>query len=116
MQNNWAKLMRLDIEGQDVQAKLIRPVRNILALFDNKIIDFSFAKIKSNNHSFINDNLGEHIIINDASQYEIILENQLVLIDSSKRKDIITKQIKTIMNYQLHTNTSKKSMIIGYNI
>ena len=114
MQNSWAKLMRFDIEGQDIQAKWIRPIRNILALFDDKIIDYSFAKIKSNNHSFINDNLGEAIIINDASQYEIILENQLVLIDSNKRKDIITKQVKTIIkqhNIELVIDIEKSNLL-----
>ena len=78
------------------------------------MIDFSFAKIKSNNHSFINDNLGEPIIINDASQYELILENQLVLIDSNKRKDIITKQIKTIIkqhNIELVIDNEKSSLL-----
>jgi len=95
MQNHWPKLMRWDVEGQVLQCKWIRPIRNILSLFDQEIINFEFAGLKANNQIFVNYNK-KIINISNARDYFDIVENNLILVDHNKRKEIILEKFKAI--------------------
>jgi len=95
MQNHWPKLMRWDVEGQVLQCKWIRPIRNIFSLFDQEIINFEFAGLKANNQIFVNYNK-KIINISNARDYFDIVENNLILVDHNKRKEIILKKFKAI--------------------
>lgn len=98
---SWPKLMRWDIIGSDgnlKQAKWIRPIRNILCLFGNEVIEFEFAGQKSSNHTyghFLYSN--QQIRIDDASYYQEILRRNLVIVDQKERKSLIIKQISEII-------------------
>ncbi len=96
MQNSWPKLMRYESGNNELQVKWIRPVRNILCLLNSDILDFSFFGLTANNFTFTNSNLDKPLIIGHANQYKTIVENQLILVDASKRKEVIIKQIKTL--------------------
>lgn len=95
MQNHWPKLMRWDVEGQVLQCKWIRPIRNIFSLFDQEIINFEFAGLKANNQIFVNYNK-KIINISNARDYFDIVENNLILVDHNKRKEIILEKFKAI--------------------
>ncbi|MFM7620669.1 MAG: glycine--tRNA ligase subunit beta [Alphaproteobacteria bacterium] len=95
MQNHWPKLMRWDVEGQVLQCKWIRPIRNIFSLFDQEIINIEFAGLKANNQIFVNYNK-KIINVSNARDYFDIVENNLILVDHDKRKEIILKKFKAI--------------------
>jgi glycyl-tRNA synthetase beta chain len=92
MVNIFPKLMRWDVEGDSIQPKWIRPVRNILSIFDNQIIEFSYFGLFSSNFTFASD-LKTKIVITNASEYEKILKENLIIIDQVKRKKIIIDQL-----------------------
>ncbi len=96
MQSSWPKLMRWDILPNQ-QARWIRPIRNILCMFDEKVIDIEFAGLKSNNQTFGHFlNNAEILQIADADSYEKILAENYVIVDQKERKSKIISQIKQI--------------------
>jgi glycyl-tRNA synthetase beta chain len=95
MQNHWPKLMRWDVEGQVLQSKWIRPVRNIFSMLDQEIVHFEFAGLKANNQIFVNYNKST-INIKNAQDYFTITEKNGILIDHNKRKEIIIEKFKII--------------------
>ncbi len=75
----------------------VRPIRWILCLFGDEIIELEIAKIKSSNitkgHRFI----GENLEIKNPKDYEFLLENKGKVIPSpEKRKKIILEKIEEI--------------------
>lgn len=94
MQGSWAKTMLYNVDGE-LKFKWIRPIRSILALYNDQIIDFSFAHLNSSNKTFVK-NL-QKITISNASEYlEIMLKNHVV-IDQFRKKEIISNQIAQIL-------------------
>ncbi|MBU6139983.1 MAG: glycine--tRNA ligase subunit beta [Proteobacteria bacterium] len=85
MVGTWPKLMRWDDSG----VKWIRPIRNILSLFDQEIIDVEFAGIKASN-------LSGSIEIKAAWDYKEILQENLIIVDQQKRKKKILEQIAKV--------------------
>jgi glycyl-tRNA synthetase beta chain len=82
----------------DYDIKFIRPIRWILALYDNRVVDFKIANICSSNvtygHSMISPS---PIVIKDSKDYLDILEDKgRVIADVKKRKKIITGRIKQL--------------------
>ncbi|MBM5782735.1 MAG: glycine--tRNA ligase subunit beta [Pelagibacterales bacterium] len=93
----WPKLMRFDIDGG--QAKWIRPVRNILALFDSEIVKAEFAGLKSNNITYGHyANNKSEIKIDSTENYQEVLRRNFVILDQEERKQIIVDQISKIAN------------------
>jgi glycyl-tRNA synthetase beta chain len=112
MQNSWQKLMRYDVDQEGNQAKWIRPIRGIVALFDEKIIDLNFAFIQAKNISF--DKFGNQILINSARDYEHIMKKNNIIVDQdARRKKIIQKLHKiTHENYlKLPANFEKSNFL-----
>lgn len=70
--------------------KFARPIRWIMTILDNKVLDYELEGIKASNitrgHRFLGKN---HIEINDIDSYEDILKDNYVIVDESKRRDII---------------------------
>lgn len=91
----WPKIMRYDV-GK-LQVKWIRPVRNLLCLFGCEIIDFEFFGLKSNNFTYghflhsINP-----IKILDSQFYFTELENNFVIANHKKRRELIVEKINKI--------------------
>ena len=85
MVNSWPKLMRWDDSG----VKWIRPIRNILSLYEKEVIDVEFAGLKANNKSGL-------IEITAAWDYKQILEENFILVDQQKRKKKILDEVRKI--------------------
>ncbi len=109
MQNSWQKLMRYDVDQNGNQAKWVRPIRGIVAIFGDEILDFNFAFIQAKNFSF--DKYGNQIIINNAKDYEHILQKNNIIIDHNERKQIILQKINKITqeNYLKLSDNFEKS-------
>ena len=72
-----------------------RPIRNILAIFGNKVIKFSLAGVKTNNITYgLHTISRKKITISSPEKYETELRNNLVLVDPEKRKLEIKKVIE----------------------
>lgn len=82
----WPKLMRWD----QSEIKWIRPIRNILALFDQEIVDIEFANLKSNNLS------GGAIKLTAAWDYQEALLANHIIVDQERRKKKILLAIEKI--------------------
>ncbi len=96
MINSWPKLMKWQVKNNQ-QAKWIRPVRNILCIFGEEIVNFEFFGIQSNSQTFGHFLHSQNpISIKSAIKYEDILLQNFVIADSSKRKKEIIAQINKI--------------------
>ena len=112
MQNSWQKLMRYDVDNGNSQAKWVRPIRGIVAIFDEQIVDFNFAFIRAKNITFDKNN--NQILINCAKDYEHILQKNNIIVDQHKRKQKIIQKIHKITheNYlKLPENFEKSSFL-----
>jgi len=112
MVNYWPKLMKWDVENYSTQPKWIRPIRNILAIFDNKIVELEFAGLKSSNTTF--DRYGNNIIINNALDYENIMFKNFIIINHDQRKEKIISEINLIKNkhnLELYSDITKSGLI-----
>ncbi|GAI21365.1 unnamed protein product, partial [marine sediment metagenome] len=75
--------------------KFARPIRWILALYDNEIIKFSIANLNSGNVTFGHRTLHpEPIAIKDAGSYFKLLQDKgKVIANDIKRKELILNQM-----------------------
>jgi len=87
-----------------------RPLKSIIALFNNKIIDFSFFHILSSNLKSVDGEKEDKIKkINNFKSYLNTLESQNIILDQEKRKNIIVRKINNICNSRkLKNNFSEK--------
>ncbi len=81
----------------DLDFKFIRPLRWIVALYDDTVIPFEVASVTSGRisrgHRFLSQ--GDFSIAR-AADYEKACEEQFILVDQDKRKALIRKQIETV--------------------
>lgn len=96
MQNSWHKSMIWDVEHQVFQPRWIRPIRNLLCLFNDDILDIEFAGLKSNSQTFLGLDFVKAINIKNKQHYFENLKSNFLLFDSNQRKEIIIKQIKDV--------------------
>ncbi|MCD4795693.1 MAG: glycine--tRNA ligase subunit beta, partial [Candidatus Cloacimonetes bacterium] len=84
-----------------------RPIRWLLVLYGENVIDLEINGIKSGNISYGNRflKLENPVEINNINEYEQKLESVFVIPDRGKRKKIICKQID-----DLFMNTNKKAV------
>ncbi len=70
--------------------KFARPIRWLITLLDDKVLNYELEGIKSNNitrgHRFLGKN---HIEVDKIENYEEILKENYVIVDEAKRRDII---------------------------
>ncbi|AZL15399.1 glycine--tRNA ligase subunit beta [Rickettsiales endosymbiont of Stachyamoeba lipophora] len=75
----------------------VRPIRNILCLFDGKVLPVEYAGIKANRktkgHRFI---APESFEVRYFEDYEENLSKRYVILDSAKRENIIKKEIEKV--------------------
>ena len=95
----------------------VRPIKNILCIYDNKILPFVLGHISSNNitfgHKFLSSNLTE---INNWSSFESFLLQNRVLISRDTRKSVIIDEIAKIekdLNCQVNIDENLLEEIIG---
>lgn len=83
------------MKWSDKQFRFARPIKWLLALLDNKVLEFEFEGIKSSNKTRGMRNFAsQDIEVNNALEYEDILEKNYVIADHDKRKEKILKSIR----------------------
>jgi glycyl-tRNA synthetase beta chain len=87
-----------------------RPLKSILAVFDEKKLIFNFHHINSSNSTFIDKEFEEKKkIFYDYNSYEKFFYNQGIIVDQNKRKKIIEKEFEKIFNKKnLKTKSNDK--------
>lgn len=81
--------------------KFARPVRSIVAMYDDKVIKFSLANdtLKSSNKTIgLHTLTTKPVIIDNVNNYKTILQNNCVLIDQSERRNRIISSISDVVN------------------
>lgn len=79
--------------------KFARPIRWLVALIDDELVQIEYANVKSGFYSRSHRFLGKGSIkIDNASNYLNILKDNYVIADMNERKDLILNQIKEIEN------------------
>lgn len=72
----------------------IRPIRNVLCIFNSEILPIEFANLQSTNCTF--DRNENPISITDFLDYQVKMQKNEVFIDKNEHCNNITKQIKKI--------------------
>src|SRR5690625_670743 len=73
-----------------------RPIRWLVALYNETIIPFDIAHVSSGNKTYGHRFLGNEVEINNPLSYEEMLEKNYVIADPKKREKIILEQIQSI--------------------
>ncbi len=79
----------------DLDIKFQRPIRWVVSLFNNEILDFEIAKIKASNKSRGHRFSKEEVIINNPDEYLEQLYKANVIADVEKRKKTIIELAST---------------------
>jgi glycyl-tRNA synthetase beta chain len=105
---SWKKSMKWSIYALN----WARPLRSIIALFDNKIINFNFFHLQSSNLTLI-DGIKEDKIkkINSFKSYLSILKSKNIILDQEKRKNIMVKKMNSICNAKKLKNHFNEKLI-----
>lgn len=86
-----------------------RPIRWLVALFGDKVIPFEIAHVKTGNVTKGHRFLGENVTITEPKQYEMLLQEQYVIVDPKKRETSILEGIKEIeKNEHVHIPIDEK--------
>jgi glycyl-tRNA synthetase beta chain len=76
--------------------RYIRPIKWLVALRDEQIIPFEITNVKTSNYTFGHRFLGGKTVITKPEQYEQLLNEQHVIVDSNKRQQKIVNEIKEL--------------------
>jgi glycyl-tRNA synthetase beta chain len=94
----------------------IRPIRNILALFDNQTIKFEFAGVKSSNTTFGHILLSEgKVPVNSFREYCELLTKNFVIVQRDERKKKIIDEI-TDIEEEFNANIKPDNEMLDYYI
>ena len=89
-----------------------RPLKSITALFNEKIINFNFFHIKSDNLILIDDEYEDKVKkVNNFKSYLNILKTQNIVLDQKKRREIILKRMNTICKSKNLKNNFNEKLI-----
>ena len=89
-----------------------RPLRSIIALFNNKVINFDYFHLQSNNLTFVDGINGEkQKKVSNFKSYLSILKSKNIVLDHEKRKEIILKKFKNICNLKKLKNHFNEKLI-----
>ena len=105
---SWKKSMKWSV----YDLSWARPLKSIIALFNNKVINFNFFHLQSSNLTSIDETNDDKIKkINSFKSYLSILKSQNIILDQEKRKNIIVKKMNNICNARnLKNNFNEKLM------
>ena len=87
-----------------------RPLKSILALFDQKIIEFKLNHLLSSNKTFTDKDLEDEVkSFDNFKSYIKFFKKKGVTIDQNKRKEFIIKEINKATNQKkIHINVNEK--------
>lgn len=89
-----------------------RPLKSIIALFNNKVINFNFFHLQSSNLTSIDETNDNKIKkINSFKSYLSILKSQNIILDQEERKNIIVKKMNNICNVRNLKNNFNEKLI-----
>lgn len=78
----------------DYKIKWVRPLHNILCIFDDEVVPFQYGHLNSNNQTFGHRFMSpDAIYVDSVSDYLAKLKAANVILDSNKRLEIISEQI-----------------------
>jgi glycyl-tRNA synthetase beta chain len=82
----------------DYQIKWVRPLRNIMCIFNGQVIDFRYGHLVANNKSFGHRFMsGKSFEVTSFSEYKQKLSDNFVVLDHSERKDYIARESNKIV-------------------
>jgi len=91
---NWKKSMR----WSDHDCFWGRPLKSILCLLDNKVLDFKFFHLNSSNSTFVNGPFEDkEIKIKNFKDYKKNLEKNKIEIDHKKREQKIRSELEKVL-------------------
>lgn len=73
-----------------------RPIRWLIALYNDEVIPFSIANVKTDKITYGHRFLSDSLTIDDPLSYENILEENYVIADVKKRQTMIVKQLEAL--------------------
>ena len=105
---SWKKSMKWSV----YDLSWARPLKSIIALFNNKVINFNFFHLQSSNLTSIDGANDDKIKkINSFKSYLSILKSQNIILDQEKRKNIIVKKMNNICNARNLKNNFNEKLI-----
>ena len=105
---SWKKSMK----WADYDLSWGRPLKSVIAIFSNKIVNFNFFHLKSHNLTFLDDiNSGGQRKISNYKSYLNVLKSQKIVLDQEKRKKIIIKRFNNICNSKKLKNHFNERLI-----
>ena len=112
MAGTWLKSM--DLIDLTTRQNWVRPIRNILAIFNNEVLNCEFANLKANNQSFGHLLMGKKPLqVLDFADYKTKLENNFVILDWFERRKIIVDEIQKIDAKLIDKNSKLIDEIAG---
>ena len=89
-----------------------RPLKSIIALFNNEVVNFNFFHLQSGSLTSI-DEANDEIVkkINNFKTYLNILKSQNIILDHEKRKNIVIKKMNSICNAKKLRNHFNEKLI-----
>jgi len=85
-----------------------RPLKSIIAIFNDKLINFKFFHIHSSNLIYIEDKIKK---VNNFSSYLKFLKHKNIVLDQEKRKKIILKKMNNFCNARNLKNNFNQKLI-----
>ncbi|MFK4340924.1 MULTISPECIES: glycine--tRNA ligase subunit beta [unclassified Paenibacillus] len=76
--------------------KFVRPIRWLIALFGNDIVNLEIAGVQSGNVTRGHRFLGQDTVVESPADYVEALRKQHVIVDIAERQSIIVKQIEAL--------------------
>jgi glycyl-tRNA synthetase beta chain len=89
-----------------------RPLKSIISIFNNQVVDFDFFHIKSSNVTFVEGkNEDKNKKVNNYTSYSNILNLQNIILDQEKRKKIVLKKMLSICKAKKLKNEFNENLI-----
>jgi len=105
---SWKKSMKWSFHDLN----WARPLKSIIALFNNKIISFDFFHLKSSNLTYIDGKKEDKIKkVNSFKSYLSILKSQNIILDQERRKNIVLNKMKNICELRKLKNHFSEKLI-----
>lgn len=89
----FPKMMRWDGSG----IPFVRPIRWIMAVYDERLVEFEFAGLRSQERSYGHRFMAPNSFkVKDFKSYKRLLEKNFVIIDQEQRRGMIEDQLRII--------------------
>ncbi len=96
--SHWPKIMRYHLKNSSDTIKWIRPVRNIVCMFDDEVLNVIILGIKSSNKTYGHFLYSENLVtIDHVNSYKETLSENFVIVDQNERKNLIKSQVEKIL-------------------